>query len=116
MTGSPVNIEEKLPVSKNEKEMGFINPILRPPVGLCRWAVDATFISASGDMLSCCEQMIDLPRNHQGSLLAKDMKALWQEDLLWRYRLPLSMGLVPKGCNGCNWAPVNGKNMEEMVS
>jgi sulfatase maturation enzyme AslB (radical SAM superfamily) len=85
----------------------FINPLITPPPSLCRWAIDAAYISASGDMLSCCEQMIDLPRRNRGSLLTKDLRNLWQDDLLWSYRLPLSVGIAADGCEGCAWAPVS---------
>jgi molybdenum cofactor biosynthesis enzyme MoaA len=95
----------------SDQKSTFMNPILTPP-DLCRWAIDATFISATGDTLTCCEQMIDIPRNYQGSVLEKPLAELWQQDLLWNYRLPLSVGYVPKGCVGCAWAPVHGKLME----
>jgi len=85
---------------------GFMNPMLYPSDKLCRWAVDAVFISSSGDMISCCEQMIDIPRQYRGSLVTKNLYQLWQDDLLWSYRLPLSLGVPPKACVGCNWAPV----------
>jgi molybdenum cofactor biosynthesis enzyme MoaA len=91
-------------VSFAERSAGFINPIMHND-NLCRWAIDAVFISSSGDMLSCCEQMIDLPRQYRGSLTQKNLYQLWQDDLLWSYRLPLSVGVAPKECIGCNWAP-----------
>jgi|GEM_PF-6653935 len=90
------------PKASNE----FMDASGQPP-HLCRWAVDAAFVSATGEMLPCCEQMIDIPRNYHGSLLQKDLRALWQDELLWGYRLPLAAGLVPAGCAGCVWAPAH---------
>jgi molybdenum cofactor biosynthesis enzyme MoaA len=52
--------------SGKEKIKMFMNPILSPPPDQCRWSIDAAFISVTGDLLACCEQMIDLPRNYQG--------------------------------------------------
>jgi molybdenum cofactor biosynthesis enzyme MoaA len=86
------------------REDDFIHPVLQPE-NLCRWAIDAVFISSSGDLLSCCEQMIDMPRQYRGSLMKKNLSELWQDDLLWNYRLPLSAGVAPQACVGCNWAP-----------
>lgn len=99
-------------VSNQKRLSGFMNPILDPPPELCRWAIDATFISASGDTLTCCEQMIDVPRNFRGSVLDHPLGDLWQDELLWNYRLPLALGFVPKGCAGCTWAPAHGKLMD----
>ena len=90
----------------NRINTGFTNPALQPQ-DLCRWAIDAAFISSTGNMLPCCEQMIDIPRQYRGSILEKDLSNLWQDDLLWGYRLPLSAGVVPTGCAGCTWAPVH---------
>lgn len=111
LTGEPAKKAAK-EVTDLQRSMGFMHSILDQPSGLCRWAVDATFISATGDTLTCCEQMIDLPRNHQGSIMERSLGELWQNDLLWNYRLPLSLGYVPKGCAGCTWAPEHGKTME----
>lgn len=91
-------------LSPAHREQGFIHPLLQPE-NLCRWAVDAVFISSSGDLLSCCEQMIDIPRPYRGSLLNKHLSQLWQDELLWTYRLPLSAGVAPQACVGCTWAP-----------
>lgn len=91
-------------LSPADLEQGFIHPLL-PPENLCRWAIDAVFISSSGDLLSCCEQMIDMPRQYRGSLLKKSLRELWQDELLWNYRLPLSAGVAPQACVGCTWAP-----------
>jgi sulfatase maturation enzyme AslB (radical SAM superfamily) len=88
-----------------QRATGFVHPVLAPPSELCRWAVDAAFITIDGDCLSCCEQMIDLPRARRGSLDGALLGELWQDDLLWSYRLPLSLGVAPGGCVGCAWAP-----------
>lgn len=91
-------------LSSADREQGFLHPVLQPE-NLCRWAIDAVFISSSGDLLSCCEQMIDMPRQYRGSLSKKNLQQLWQDELLWSYRLPLSAGIAPKECVGCTWAP-----------
>lgn len=83
----------------------FSHPMLAPPSSLCRWAVDAAYISLDGDMLSCCEQMMDLPRRAWSSIHDSSLSETWTGDLLWSYRLPLALGRVPLGCAGCTWAP-----------
>jgi MoaA/NifB/PqqE/SkfB family radical SAM enzyme len=75
---------------------------------VCRWVVDAAYVSINGRCLPCCEQMIDLPRAEIGSLESHTMSELWQGALLRAYRLPLALGLVPTGCAGCRSAPQNG--------
>jgi pyruvate-formate lyase-activating enzyme len=90
----------------------FVHPDVLPGPDLCRWAVDAAFVGIRGQALACCEQMIDLPRVHWGSLDEVSMAALWTGELLWGYRLPLSLGRVPAPCVGCVWAPADGVAME----
>jgi hypothetical protein len=97
-----------------EKAAGYRNPGLTPP-DLCRWAVDAAFVAGTGRCLSCCEQMIDIPRAEYGSLETTPLRTLWSGDLFWSIRLPLSLGLVPAGCVGCPRAPANGIAMEPLV-
>jgi MoaA/NifB/PqqE/SkfB family radical SAM enzyme len=75
---------------------------------VCRWVVDAAYVSINGSCLPCCEQMIDLPRGEIGSLERHTMSELWQGELLRAYRLPLALGLVPAGCAGCRSAPRSG--------
>lgn len=87
------------------RSAGYVHPALAPPPELCRWAIDAAFVTVDGDCLSCCEQMIDLPRAARGSLDDASLGELWQGRLLWSYRLPLSLGRAPQGCAGCAWAP-----------
>jgi hypothetical protein len=99
-------------VSPAERAHGYHHPALVPE-DLCRWAVDAAFVAAGGGSLACCEQMIDLPRPYIGWLERKPMEELWQGDLLWTHRLPLSLGLLPRGCVGCPRAPRRGKPMRE---
>jgi hypothetical protein len=90
----------------------YLHPALLSD-NLCRWAVDAAFVASTGESLSCCEQMIDLPRAYFGRLEEKPMERLWREDLLWGYRLPLSLGLLPRGCVGCARAPEHGVPMQD---
>jgi hypothetical protein len=77
--------------------------------------VDAAFLASSGGCLSCCKQMIDLPRQPFGSLEDGSLRDLWAGDLLWGYRLPLSLGLLPRGCVGCPKAPVGGRALAELA-
>jgi hypothetical protein len=57
--------------------------------------------------------MIDLPRQSFGALAGAPLGALWSGDLLWGYRLPLALGLLPRGCVGCPKAPADGQAMED---
>lgn len=103
---------ERSEPSAAERAAGFHHPMLMPPPDLCRWAVDATMVAAGGSVLSCCEQMIDLPRQSFGALAGAPLGALWTGDLLWGYRLPLALGLLPRGCVGCPKAPAGGLALE----
>ena len=67
----------------------------------CRWGRDSTFIALGGDVQTCCESMIDLPRRFVGDVRTQRLSAAWQNDLLWNYRLPLSAGKPPASCIGC---------------
>lgn len=87
---------------------GLVNPMLLSDPSLCRWAIDAAFLTLDGEALSCCETMIDLPRTTWGSLAEGTMEALWTGPLLWGYRLPLALGRLPAGCVGCPQAPRHG--------
>jgi MoaA/NifB/PqqE/SkfB family radical SAM enzyme len=108
LTSGNGSVREQLQRNRGKRSSEFIDPRVAPDPSLCRWAVDAAFISASGESLPCCEQMIDLPRTYWGSLKTKSLAELWTGDLLWGYRLPLSLGRVPKGCMGCPSAPADG--------
>jgi organic radical activating enzyme len=94
-----------LPPTLAQRTGGVTHPLLRPPADVCRWAVDAAFIAASGGALSCCEQMIDVPRVEWGTLRTMRLADLWTGPLLWGYRLPLTLGVTPAPCVGCSWAP-----------
>lgn len=87
---------------------GMRHALLRPPADVCRWAVDAAFVAATGNALSCCEQMIDVPRLEWGTLREATLADLWTGPLLWGYRLPLTVGVTPSRCVGCSWAPRQG--------
>lgn len=110
--GAPVETAPEEPTPA-DRVAGFVHPLARPPADLCRWAVDSAFVAAGGGCLSCCEQMIDLPRHPLGSLAGASLRELWGGELLWSYRLPLSLGLVPRGCVGCSRAPVDGLPMAD---
>ena len=101
--------EERPPARRSptlpQRAGGIYHPVLRPPADVCRWAIDAAFIAASGGLLSCCEQMIDFPRVQWGTLSTTSLADLWTGPLLWGYRLPLTLGLPPTPCVGCSWAP-----------
>ena len=88
--------------------LGFRHPTLHPGPDVCRWAVDSCFVAGGGDALSCCEQMIDVPRLEWGSLDEHSLGELWMGPMLWGYRLPLALGLVPPRCVGCSRAPADG--------
>jgi beta-N-acetylhexosaminidase len=101
--------EPTLPLTPDHE---IVHPLAAPPAGLCRWAVDAAFITIDGDCLSCCETMIDLPRRPFAHLHEQNLEELWTGPLLWAYRLPLALGLLPDGCVGCPHAPADGQPME----
>ncbi len=96
----------------SDRIAGYISPSLLPNQDLCRWIIDAAFISIDGSSLACCEQMIDVPRRLWGKVQASSLRELWNGELLWGYRLPLSLGYVPTGCIGCPWAPSEGKPID----
>jgi len=87
-----------------ERRHGYRHPGLAP-ADLCRWAVDAAFLTGDGAALSCCEQMMDVPRRIFGQVGERTLRDLWGAELLWGYRLPLALGVVPEGCVGCAYAP-----------
>jgi pyruvate-formate lyase-activating enzyme len=114
--GSPVETAPAVPTPA-DRAAGFHHPLLLPPADLCRWAVDAAFVAWGGGCLSCCEQMIDLPRHTFGDLAGGEdasLEELWSGDLLWGYRLPLALGFLPRGCVGCPKAPAGGRPMEPL--
>lgn len=78
--------------------------LTEPPT--CRWITDASYVAVNGEMLTCCESMIDMPRQVVGSLTDRKLSEVWQDDLLWNYRLPLMLGHPPRGCVGCPQAPM----------
>ncbi|HLJ14968.1 MAG TPA: radical SAM protein [Bryobacteraceae bacterium] len=113
LTGSQPESQYRGPTPA-EQVAGYLNPALIPRE-LCRWAVDAAFIAGTGRCLSCCEQMIDIPRAEYGSLDDKPLSTLWSEDLFWGVRLPLSLGLLPRGCVGCPRAPAEGVPLDRLI-
>jgi sulfatase maturation enzyme AslB (radical SAM superfamily) len=93
----------------------ILHPAIGPPPELCRWAVDAAYLTIDGSSLTCCEAMIDLPRRPLAQLDGHSMAELWTGDLLWGYRLPLALGWLPPGCVGCPQAPAHGRPLAELV-
>ena len=83
----------------------WINPRLREDLDVCDWAVAAAYIGGDGYCIPCCQQMGDLPRPQIASIFKKPLSRLWNDELLYAYRLPLSLGIVPARCEGCNYAP-----------
>jgi molybdenum cofactor biosynthesis enzyme MoaA len=108
LTAGPERSGKESGPSAAERAAGFSSGFIAPPPDLCRWAVDAAFVSATGEALACCEQMIDIPRMYWSSFDRGTMEELWTGDLFWGYRLPLALGYVPKGCVGCSRAPAGG--------
>jgi hypothetical protein len=84
---------------------GYISSRLKDGRDICRWAEDAAFIAIDGNALTCCETMMDIPRDAVASVGPDGLAAAWRGEMLWRYRLPLSLGLLPDGCVGCPMAP-----------
>ncbi|MDY7091530.1 MAG: radical SAM protein [Acidobacteriota bacterium] len=91
----------------------ILHPAIGPPPELCRWAVDAAYLTIDGSSLTCCEAMIDLPRRPLAQLDGSSLAELWIGDLLWGYRLPLALGWLPPGCVGCPQAPAHGRPLTE---
>ena len=87
-------------------ELPWVHPDLQPDTDLCIWVHDVAYIGGDGSCIACCQQMGDLPRPHLGSVFEKTLSRLWNDELLYAYRLPLSLGLVPMRCEGCSYAPV----------
>lgn len=83
----------------------YRHPHLLPKGEACRWVRDSTYITLGGDVLTCCESMIDSPRQIVGSITQASAAATWQGDLLWSYRLPVTIGKPPPGCVGCPQLP-----------
>ena len=101
----PVTADQR-PAS-DKVDLPWVHPALQPDDDLCIWVHDVAYIGGDGFCIPCCQQMGDLPRPRLGSVYDKPLTALWNEDLLYAYRLPLSVGLVPVSCEGCSYAPVD---------
>jgi organic radical activating enzyme len=87
------------------RDLPWVNQQWRPVRGTCDWVTDSAFIGHDGTCLACCEQIGDLPRPGLGSVLERTMAELWNDELLYGYRLPLAAGIIPAGCLGCDMAP-----------
>ena len=109
LTGEPLNEE---PATAEQVLLPWINPRLREDLDVCDWAVAAAYIGGDGYCIPCCQQMGDLPRPQIASIFKKPLSRLWNDELLYAYRLPLSLGIVPARCEGCNYAPAREPNTE----
>jgi hypothetical protein len=87
----------------------WIHPCLRDDLDVCSWVVDAAYIGGDGFCIPCCQQMGDLPRPQIASIFDRPLGALWNDELLYAYRLPLSLGWLPSHCQGCSQAPKEGR-------
>lgn len=97
------------PTPTTRHPLPWIHPSLQGEFDVCDWVLDSAYIGGDGFCIPCCEQMGDIPRLRIGSLLDKPLARLWNDELLYAYRLPLSLGLIPTNCQGCDEAPVGGR-------
>jgi len=104
---------DRRPVTPARRAEGFHHAALKDyaSLWLCEWAVDKCYIANDGAMLSCCNAMTDMPRSVLGDLGRHSLREIWGGDLLWAYRLPLALDLLPQGCVGCDQAPPQGRPM-----
>jgi len=101
------------PVTPARRAEGFHHSGLEnyPSLWLCRWAIDKCYIAGDGSLLPCCNAMTDIPRRALADLRHQTLREIWGRDLLWAYRLPLALDLLPPGCLGCDQAPPQGRPM-----
>ena len=101
------------PLTAARRAEGFHHSALEeyPALWLCKWAVDKCYIASGGAMLTCCNAMTDMPRTGIADLGRAPLREIWTDDLLWAYRLPLALELLPRGCIGCDQAPPQGHPM-----
>jgi MoaA/NifB/PqqE/SkfB family radical SAM enzyme len=109
--GQPPRSETELGTVADRRS-GFHHPLLLPQ-NVCRWAVDAAFVSSQGTCISCCEQMLDIPRLSWGTLFGSSLGKIWRDQMFWGYRLPLTLRCIPSGCVGCSHAPDHGIPMAQ---
>jgi MoaA/NifB/PqqE/SkfB family radical SAM enzyme len=104
---------DERPVTPARRAEGFHHSALEdyPALWLCNWAIDKCYIANDGSMLSCCNAMTDMPRRPLANLGRHSLREVWGGDLLWAYRLPLALDLLPSGCLGCDQAPPQGRAM-----
>ena len=98
-----------IPTPKEQHPLPWIHPPMQEEFDVCDWVLDSAFIGGDGFCIPCCEQIGDIPRPRLGSIFDKPLARLWNEDLLYAYRLPLSLGLIPPNCQGCDEAPAGGR-------
>ena len=77
----------------------------------CDWAVESAYVGGDGYCIACCEQIGDLPRPRIASIFEKSLASLWNDELLYAHRLPLSLGLIPPNCQGCDAVPAEGRSL-----
>ena len=102
---------DERPVTAARRREGFHHSSLEdyPSLWLCPWAIDKCFIAGDGSILSCCNAMTDIPRAALANLRHDALRKVWGVDLLWAYRLPLALDLLPPGCVGCDQGPPQGR-------
>jgi MoaA/NifB/PqqE/SkfB family radical SAM enzyme len=102
---------DERPVTAARRREGFHHSSLEdyPSLWLCPWAIDKCFIAGDGSILSCCNAMTDIPRSALANLRHDVLRKVWADDLLWAYRLPLALDLLPAGCVGCDQGPPQGR-------
>ena len=99
------------PVTPARRAEGFHHSALEdyPSLWLCKWAIDKCYVASDGAMLTCCNAITDMPRNIIADLHRRPLRQIWANDLVWAYRLPLALSLLPSGCVGCDQAPPQGR-------
>lgn len=107
LTATPLN-KTKGESSLQRQSLPWTHPCLREELDVCDWVIDTAYIGGDGFCIPCCQQMGDLPRPQIASIFDKPLSRLWNDELLYAYRLPLSLGLLPTRCQGCSYAPSEG--------
>ncbi len=106
LKGTKLNEETARP---DEQSLPWVHRRLRQDLDVCDWVIEAVYVGGDGFCIPCCQQMGDLPRPRIASIFNKPLSRLWNDELLYAYRLPLSLGLIPARCQGCNHAPRQGQ-------
>ena len=94
-------------------ELPWLHPHLHDDFDVCRWVLHSAYVGGDGFCIPCCEQLTDLPCQRIASVLERPIAQLWNDELLYAYRLPLALGLIPPSCEGCDYAPRDGERLVE---